>query len=359
MAGTMDTQVPTESTLSSSEVKREEAQKKAQKKAELIEKNKARNEAALAAMAASYGKRYQRSATSPGEFARYFEAIRDGKELKFTEEILETVKALQPAIDYYTKLLPWEFLLLPVFSENESSHFGPLPPVADKDVRLFQRALHRLQSICEVTRQSDQLLIHAKTHYYDDRDKVSPYSHMELSQAKMLYEMFFYRMFQVCDKYLEKIERSRFRPDPGARKKHDKEVIHGIVCHGLQFMHEFETQTTDKVREELIRKIAKDSWFGPRFYLDPRFQDTKLQEELCATQRIFDNKLGYIPRGCRSPCRECNYHKQELPLPPSPEMQATIEAIRTRVVQMKKLLECSQVPAEETQSGQIHPDGDN
>jgi hypothetical protein len=180
MAERMVTQVPTESILSSSEVE------------QYLHKD-VRNEAALAAMAATYHKRFKEVDTYDGEFARYFEAIRDKGEAQFTKESLETAKALQPAIDYYTKVLPSEFLLLPFFSKNDTAHFGSLPPVDDSE---FQRALYRLQAICEVTHQSDLRRVYVMIQYYHDRDKVSPYSSVELSQANMLYEMLFYRMFQ-------------------------------------------------------------------------------------------------------------------------------------------------------------------
>ncbi|CAI6028210.1 unnamed protein product [Clonostachys chloroleuca] len=340
MAETVDTQVPTESTLSSSEVKR------------YLHKD-VQKEAALAAVAATYEERFPRMYTYNGEFARCFEAIRDEEgKAKFTEETLETAKALQPAIDYYSNVLPSEFLLLPFFSDKNgrSAHFGPLPPVADSDVHRFQNGLYRLQSMYEIVRRD---ISSVGIHYGLDRKTVRPYSRLQLNQAKMLHEMFVYRMFQVCDKHLDDIERRKFRPDPAARKPRDMVIIRGIVCHGLKFMHEFETQTTYKGREELIRKITKRAhWGEPDFWEGPtelsedqssaeqpseeklseeqpseeRPSEDQLLEELCAIQRTFDNLLGELPE---------------------------------RYDEVIKFEEWAKRARQEYKSGHIHPAGDN
>ncbi|CAG9982141.1 unnamed protein product [Clonostachys byssicola] len=259
MAETVGTQVQTEVILSSSEVDK------------YLHKD-VQKEAALAAMAANYDhQRFKQLDTYDGEFAKYFKAIKDEKrKAKFTKETLETAKALQPAIDYYVKVLPNELLGLPFFCDkNESAHsahFGSLPSVEESD---FRRGLYRLQAICEVTRQSyDRGRGNIMSQYHHDRDKMSPYSSMELSQANLLYEMLFYRMFQICDKLFDSMEEKECRPNPVARKSREKKIVHGIVCQGLQFMYEFETQTTDGVREELVQKISKGHWVRPRFWRD-------------------------------------------------------------------------------------------
>ncbi|CAH0057695.1 unnamed protein product [Clonostachys solani] len=286
MAQAMDTKVPTESTLSSAEV------------SQYLHRD-VQNEAALAVLAAAYPERTTSLIRYRGEFARCFEIIRDRGEATWTSETLEAAIALQPAIDYYTEELPRELLLLPPFAETKTStDFGPLPPVADLDLHRFQRALYRFDSTCPLTSHPNH---YVSIHYYHDREAVSPYSDVELNQVSMLREMLFYRMSQVCGKYLDSVGKRQGRPDRQDRKFRDKNTIHGIMSHGLQFMYELEMQTTDKGIEEVLQRVSlAGRWSGPQ----PR--KSGLSEELCILRRTLDERLGYKPRGCgEHEGREC------------------------------------------------------
>ncbi|VUC35385.1 unnamed protein product [Clonostachys rosea] len=258
------------------------------------------NEAFLAAITATY---FDGEITpeSKAEYAPYFMLIRDGGEAAWTEETLATVEALRPSIDYYTKALPYMLLKLSPFAEtNRSDLFGPLPPVEGSDLHRFQRALYRFQAQCEATRKSCFGRLRPRFYYEDLRSEIRPYSDIEENQSELVQDLLRSRMFEDT--------RDTLKPHDLTRTKRYFELINGIMCQGLQFMHQLEMEASYEQRERIIRRIESNDW--ELLAMMHWFIPYERSEEAECARHLLAAPTGGLRGGSR-PCRRCERHERE------------------------------------------------